>query len=222
VDNQPGDLVRLRGTEKQDVASHKGRTGPGADGLLAAAAQAFYEVGYGGTAVRTIAAQANVTVPRQAARAVLAMCTAVSSWFHPGGPLTAEDVQREYVTLALNTVRYSPDKAGKARYAGDQPPRRSASKAELASRPTGDHCPGRVTGGPSGSGPRGTRAGARASRGATPGCGSHPPRRRNPGVSPRAEDSSLTAHSDDLDRAVRRNRVQGAFEARDHVAVERV
>lgn len=194
-----------------------GRVRPGAEGLLAAAAQAFYEVGYGGTTVRTIAARANVTVaalyhhfsskneilttlmrqvmetvlreaeralaqaaptpaeqfaalvaahvryhtvhkvgafvsnselrsleppgrqeitgmrdryeglfagtiergvdegvfqvddPRQAARAVLAMCSGVSAWFRPGGPLTAEQVQQEHVALALNTVRYAPD-----------------------------------------------------------------------------------------------------------------
>ena len=35
---------------------------PGAQGLLDAAIDAFYEVGYGGTSVRTIASRANVTV----------------------------------------------------------------------------------------------------------------------------------------------------------------
>lgn len=192
---------------------------PGAEGLLAAALDAFYEIGYGGTSVRTIAVQANVTVaalyhhfsskndilltimqqvmnsvladaraalddagtdpvdrfraiigaqvryhtshqkeafvanselrslepvartlvvglrdehenmflqaitdgvrsgdfhvpdPEQATRAVLAMCTAVSSWFRPGGgPLSAADVERDYVLLALNTVGYFHDR----------------------------------------------------------------------------------------------------------------
>ena len=186
---------------------------PGAMGLLATALDAFYEVGYGGTSVRTIASRANVTVAalyhhfsskneilltimqqvmndvladarraladagddpvdrfraiigaqvryhashqkeafvanselrsldpdartlvvglrdehekmfldaindgvksgafhvrdaQQATRAVLAMCMAVSSWFRPGGgPLSAADVERDYVQLALNTV----------------------------------------------------------------------------------------------------------------------
>lgn len=204
--------------QRADLAESRGNSvaltsRPGAQGLLAAALDAFYEVGYGGTSVRTIASRANVTVAalyhhfsskneilltimqqvmndvladgrrslaeagddpvdrfqaiigaqvryhashqkeafvanselrsldpdartlvvglrdehekmfldaindgvrsgdfhvrdtQQATRAVLAMCMAVSSWFRPGGgPLSAADVERDYVQLALNTV----------------------------------------------------------------------------------------------------------------------
>lgn len=46
-----------------------------------------------------------VVETKQATRAILAMCSAVATWFHPGGALTAEDVRREYVQLAMNLVR---------------------------------------------------------------------------------------------------------------------
>ena len=39
-----------------------------------------------------------------AARAVIAMCTAVSNWFDPRGPMTAEEVKAEVGLLALNLV----------------------------------------------------------------------------------------------------------------------
>ncbi len=39
--------------------------------------------------------------PYEAVRAILAMCTAVASWFHPDGPLTPADVAERYSTLAL-------------------------------------------------------------------------------------------------------------------------
>lgn len=42
--------------------------------------------------------------PKLAARAVIAMCTAVSNWFDPRGPLTAEEVKAEVALLALNLV----------------------------------------------------------------------------------------------------------------------
>lgn len=190
---------------------------PGADGILAASLRTFYEIGYGGATVRTIASRANVTIaalyyhfpskhailvtimedvmdtvlanaegamvsggtdtvdqfralvgahvryhtdhpaeafvssselrsvegpsrdqilalrdryeavfadvitrgvdegvfhvedPKQAARAVLAMCTAISSWFQTSGPLSAETVQQQFVDLSLNTVGYPTD-----------------------------------------------------------------------------------------------------------------
>ncbi|MDA8102742.1 MAG: TetR/AcrR family transcriptional regulator, partial [Nitrospiraceae bacterium] len=40
--------------------------------------------------------------PKLAARAVIAMCTAVSGWFDPRGPMTAEQVKAEVGLLALN------------------------------------------------------------------------------------------------------------------------
>ena len=46
----------------------------------------------------------HVEDPKQAARAVLAMCTAISGRFRPGGPLSAEAVQQQFVDLSLNTV----------------------------------------------------------------------------------------------------------------------
>lgn len=192
----------------------RARSRPGADGILAAALQTFYEIGYGGASVRTIASRANVSVaalyhhfpskhdilvvimrqvlddvlanaedalahcgtdpaeqfraivgahvryhtehpaeafvanselrslepqsrqqilalrdryeslfadvitrgvdqgifhvedPKPAARAVLAMCTAIFSWFRTGGPLSAQAVQQQSVDLSLNTVGY--------------------------------------------------------------------------------------------------------------------
>ena len=42
--------------------------------------------------------------PKLAARAVIAMCTAVSGWFDPRGPMTAEQVKAEVGLLALNLV----------------------------------------------------------------------------------------------------------------------
>ncbi len=42
--------------------------------------------------------------PKLAARAVMAMCTAVSGWFDPRGPMTAEQVKAEVGLLALNLV----------------------------------------------------------------------------------------------------------------------
>ena len=42
--------------------------------------------------------------PKLAARAVIAMCTAVSNWFDPRGPMTAGEVKAEVGLLALNLV----------------------------------------------------------------------------------------------------------------------
>ncbi len=42
--------------------------------------------------------------PKLVARAVIAMCTAVSGWFDPRGPMTAEQVKAEVGLLALNLV----------------------------------------------------------------------------------------------------------------------
>lgn len=43
--------------------------------------------------------------PRESARAVLNMGTAIATWFHPGGDLTPETLSQLYVELALSTVR---------------------------------------------------------------------------------------------------------------------
>lgn len=45
--------------------------------------------------------------PAEAARAVVTMCTALSQWFSPTGPATAEQVAEQYVEFALGVVRWS-------------------------------------------------------------------------------------------------------------------
>lgn len=49
----------------------------------------------------------HVDYPQQAARAVLAMCTAVATWYRRSGPLTVNDVVEQYTALARNLVGYS-------------------------------------------------------------------------------------------------------------------
>lgn len=44
--------------------------------------------------------------PREAARAVVTMCTALPQWFAPGGPASAEQVAAQYVDFALGVVRH--------------------------------------------------------------------------------------------------------------------
>lgn len=46
--------------------------------------------------------------PKQAARSLIAMASSVAGWFRPDGPLTAEEVTDQYVTLALNLVGVDP------------------------------------------------------------------------------------------------------------------
>jgi AcrR family transcriptional regulator len=43
--------------------------------------------------------------PRDAARAVVTMCTALPQWYRPDGPLTPEQIAERYVHLALATVQ---------------------------------------------------------------------------------------------------------------------
>ncbi|WP_320774596.1 TetR/AcrR family transcriptional regulator [Streptomyces sp. CRN 30] len=43
-------------------------------------------------------------IPADAVRAVLIMCQGVANWYRPEGPLTAEEVARRHVLLALGTV----------------------------------------------------------------------------------------------------------------------
>ena len=43
--------------------------------------------------------------PREAARAVVTMCTALPTWFSPGGPLSPEQIARQYVDFALDVMR---------------------------------------------------------------------------------------------------------------------
>jgi AcrR family transcriptional regulator/DNA-binding XRE family transcriptional regulator len=44
-------------------------------------------------------------LPREAARAVVTMCTALPQWWSPAGPSTPEVVARQYVDFALDLVR---------------------------------------------------------------------------------------------------------------------
>lgn len=42
--------------------------------------------------------------PVDAGRAVLTMCHAVARWYHPGGPLSEEELARRYVVLSLDML----------------------------------------------------------------------------------------------------------------------
>lgn len=44
-------------------------------------------------------------LPKEAARAVVTMCTALPQWWSPGGPSSPETVARQYVGFALDVVR---------------------------------------------------------------------------------------------------------------------
>jgi AcrR family transcriptional regulator len=46
--------------------------------------------------------------PREAARAVVTMCTALPQWFSLDGPASPEQVAAEYVEFALDVVRHRP------------------------------------------------------------------------------------------------------------------
>lgn len=46
--------------------------------------------------------------PHEAARAVVTMCTALSSWWRPDGPLSPEQTAEQYVGFALDLMRYRP------------------------------------------------------------------------------------------------------------------
>jgi AcrR family transcriptional regulator/DNA-binding XRE family transcriptional regulator len=46
--------------------------------------------------------------PKEAARAVVTLCTALPQWFRLPGPSTAEQVAAQYVDFALDLVRYVP------------------------------------------------------------------------------------------------------------------
>jgi AcrR family transcriptional regulator/DNA-binding XRE family transcriptional regulator len=50
-------------------------------------------------------------VPRQAARAVVTMCTALPQWWVPGGPASPERVAADYVVFALDVVGHT-DRTG--------------------------------------------------------------------------------------------------------------
>lgn len=43
--------------------------------------------------------------PHEAARAAVTMCTALSTWWRPDGPLSAEQIAQRYVEIALDLVR---------------------------------------------------------------------------------------------------------------------
>lgn len=44
--------------------------------------------------------------PREAARAVVTMCTALVQWYRANGPLAPEEVARQYVEFALDVLRH--------------------------------------------------------------------------------------------------------------------
>lgn len=46
--------------------------------------------------------------PREAARAVVTMCTALAQWYRAGGPASPEQVAAQYVDFALDLVRCDP------------------------------------------------------------------------------------------------------------------
>jgi AcrR family transcriptional regulator len=46
--------------------------------------------------------------PREAARAVVTLCTGLSQWFSPAGRATPEQVAAEYVQFGLDLVRHRP------------------------------------------------------------------------------------------------------------------
>lgn len=50
------------------------------------------------------------TRPRQAARAVVTMCTALPQWFRDTGPASGEQIAAEYVEFALDLVRCAVDR----------------------------------------------------------------------------------------------------------------
>lgn len=48
-----------------------------------------------------------VTQTHAASHAVVTMCIALSSWWQPGGPLTASEIARHYAAFALDLVKYT-------------------------------------------------------------------------------------------------------------------
>jgi AcrR family transcriptional regulator len=49
--------------------------------------------------------------PREAARAVVTMCTGVAQWFQPGGPAKPDEIAQHYVDFALALVGHKPEKS---------------------------------------------------------------------------------------------------------------
>lgn len=49
-------------------------------------------------------------LPREAARAIVVMCTGVAGWFSPAGPASPEEMVRRYQRLALDMVGAGPDR----------------------------------------------------------------------------------------------------------------
>ncbi|MGN0123447.1 MAG: TetR/AcrR family transcriptional regulator [Rhodococcus sp. (in: high G+C Gram-positive bacteria)] len=47
--------------------------------------------------------------PVDTARFIVSACTAVAGWFHPDGPLTAQEVTARYQDIALDAVGYRKD-----------------------------------------------------------------------------------------------------------------
>jgi AcrR family transcriptional regulator len=59
--------------------------------------------------------------PREAARAVVTLCTALPQWFRFPGPSTAEQVAAQYVEFALDLVRYVEHEADPQVQSKDDP-----------------------------------------------------------------------------------------------------
>lgn len=52
---------------------------------------------------------ARTPYPKDTARAIATMCTAVSTWFRKGGALSADEVAQRYSTMALFTAGIEPE-----------------------------------------------------------------------------------------------------------------
>lgn len=50
----------------------------------------------------------SVAYPEDTARALLGMWQAISTWYHPDGPLSAQDVAKRYIDIGLQTLGASP------------------------------------------------------------------------------------------------------------------
>ncbi|YCN58153.1 hypothetical protein AB9M10_12550 [Rhodococcus erythropolis] len=56
--------------------------------------------------------------PFDASRAVVTMCTALSSWWCPDGPFTSSQISSQYADFALNIMRYNSEARFDSRIGG--------------------------------------------------------------------------------------------------------
>jgi AcrR family transcriptional regulator len=68
----------------------------------------FYDVVREGAA----AGEFTTPFPKEAARAVITMCTAVAGWYRDGGALTKDEVVERYRRICLDTVGYAHQRTG--------------------------------------------------------------------------------------------------------------